>query len=94
MNKLAIQSAEEWMQTQQGGRILRNSSPTPISSIVESPAQSLTTSDVLVRILVVLITIAALLLICYLLIKIIFPKTARYFGYLIWEFKKGREGKT
>ena len=88
MNKLAIQSAEEWLETR------RSPSPTAIPNVVASQAESLTTGDILLRIVVVLIIIAVLLLTFYLLIRIIFPKTARYFGYLTWEFKKGRQGKS
>lgn len=87
MNKLAIQSAEEWLETRP------SPNPTSIPNVVGSQVENFTTGDILLRIVVVLIIIAVLLLTIYILIKIIIPKTARYFGYLIWEFKKGREGK-
>lgn len=88
MNKLAIQSIEEWQKTRP------SPSPTSIPNVVVSQTESLTTGDIILRIIVVLIIIAVLLLTIYLLLKIIFPKTARYVGYLTWEFKKGREGRS
>ena len=88
MNTLAIQSAEEWLETRP------SPSPTFIPNVVAPQAESFTTGDILLRVVVVLIIIALLLLTFYLLIKIIFPKAARYFGYLTWEFKKGREDKS
>lgn len=88
MNKLAIQSAEEWLETRP------SPSPTPVPNVVASQAENLSTGNILLQAVVVLIIIAVLILTIYLLIKIIIPKTARYFGYLTWEFKKGREGKS
>ncbi|KKR71499.1 MAG: hypothetical protein UU14_C0026G0009 [Candidatus Roizmanbacteria bacterium GW2011_GWB1_40_7] len=90
MNKLAIQSAEEWLETRPSPSPI----PIPIPNIVGSQAENLTTGDIILRIAVVLVIIAVLLLTFYLFIRIIFPKTARYFGYLTWEFKKGRQGKS
>jgi hypothetical protein len=88
MNKLAIQSAEEWLETRP------SPSPTTMPNIVGSQVENLATGDIILRAVVILIIVAVLLLTFYLLIRIIFPKTARYFGYLTWEYKKGREGKS
>lgn len=86
MNKLAIQSVEEWRKTQPSPSL------TSIPDVIGS--QGITTAGRAIIVVAVLIIIAILLFILYLLIKTIFPKTARYFGYLTWEFKKGREGKS
>lgn len=90
MNKLAIQSIEEWQKT----RPSPSPSPTIIPDVVGSQAESFTIGERFIQAVVILISIVVLLFILYLLLKIIFPKTARYLGYLIWEFKKGREGKS